>query len=325
MLDALDDRLLNDYQRGFPLLARPFAALGARLGVGEAEVLARYRRLARAGIVSRIGVVLRPHAAGASTLAALAVPPARLEAVAAIVSAQPEVNHNYEREHRFNLWFVLAAPTAARLEAALARIRGASALAPLALPLEKEYHIDLGFDLATLAAPRCAPGPAASLPPADRPLLAAIEEGLPLVPEPYAVLGRAVGLAETEVCATIGRWISSGVVRRFGVVVRHRALGIEANAMAVWDVPDEAVDAIGARLAAESGVTLCYRRARRPPAWSYNLYAMVHGREREAVRARIAQLNAALGLAELPHEVLFSRRCFKQCGARYAAAEVAYG
>lgn len=146
-LDALDRRLLNDFQHDFPLSPRPYAELARRLGVSEDEVLARLARLQAAGAVSRIGAVVRPNTVGASTLAAMRVPPADLERVAALVSAYPEVNHNYEREHALNLWFVVAAPDAARRDRVLAQIEADAGYEVLSFPLLQDYHIDLGFDL----------------------------------------------------------------------------------------------------------------------------------------------------------------------------------
>jgi DNA-binding Lrp family transcriptional regulator len=312
--------LLNEFQRDFPLVSRPFAEVAARCGLTEAQALGAYRAALADGVLSRIGVVFAPHAVGASTLAAMSVPPSRIDAVARIVSAQPEVNHNYEREHRVNLWFVATAPTREALEAALARIARESGIEVLALPLVEEYHIDLGFDLAGRGSPR-APRPATPAAPLDaagRRLLAAVEEGFPLEPEPYAALGRAAGMAESEVIATLEGWLASGVARRVGVVLRHRELGYTANAMAVWDVSDAEVSAAGTRLARRPEVTLCYRRARRAPVWPYNLYCMIHGRSRKEVNAQLAALNAEEGLARHAHAVLFSRRAFKQRGARYA-------
>lgn len=151
----------------------------------------------------------------------------------------------------------------------------------------------------------------------DRRLVAAMQRGLPLAPRPYAVLAEQLGTAEDEVLERIGRLQDTGAIKRFGVVVRHRALGYRANAMVVWDVPDAEVDALGASLGAQQGVSLCYRRPRRLPDWPYNLFCMVHGRDRAAVRARIDELRRACGLEALPHAVLFSLRCFKQRGALY--------
>jgi len=315
-------RLHNEWQRGFPLVERPFAAIGAALGIPEAEALRECRRGLADGTISRVGVVFAPGAVGASTLAAMEVPVPQLEHVAALVSAQPEVNHNYEREHRLNLWFVATAPSPQALEGALGRIAAATGIAVVPLPLVEEYHIDLGFDLASGAVPRGERREpvAAPLDDADRRLVAAVEGGFPLVPEPFAALAAQSGLEAGEVIARLGRWLREGIARRIGVVVRHRPLGYRANAMAVWDVPDAEVARAGRLLAGDAEVTLCYRRVRHLPQWPYNLFCMVHGRDRASVERSLARLAREHGLAGLPAAVLFSARCFKQCGARYAAA-----
>jgi len=147
MTDAPDHRLLNDYQRDFPLTPRPFAQVAADLDVSEDEVLERLQRLRDAGAISRVGAVVRPNSVGASTLAAMAVPAARLAQVAAYVSALPAVNHNYEREHTLNLWFVVTAPDQETLAATLAEIAAETGLEVCDLRLEADYHIDLGFPL----------------------------------------------------------------------------------------------------------------------------------------------------------------------------------
>jgi siroheme decarboxylase len=146
-LDAIDRQLLQDFQRDLPLVARPYAAMAERLGIGEDEVIARLDRLTSNGAVSRVGAVLRPHTVGASTLAAMAVPPERLDQIAELVSAYGEVNHNYQRDHRLNLWFVVAANSPQAVTDVLDDIARRTGLAVLDLPLEQDFHIDLGFDL----------------------------------------------------------------------------------------------------------------------------------------------------------------------------------
>ena len=322
VLSAPELALLDRWQRDFPLTPRPFAVLGAALGLGEAEVIRRTSALKSRGLLSRVGAVVRPNTAGASTLAAMAVPPPRLAEVAQRVNAEPAVNHNYEREHELNLWFVAAAPDRPSLAATLARISADTGLEVLDLPLERAYHIDLGFALdGETPKPRRAGRPAAILVPSaeDRALLSAIEDGLPLVSRPYAQVAEELGRREGEVIEALRRLIDGGVISRFGYVVRHRKLGFRANAMVVWDVPDERVDAVAAGFAARPCVTLCYRRPRRLPRWPYNLFCMIHGRARSQVERQIAELNAAAGTADLPQALLFSRRCFKQRGARFSA------
>ncbi len=146
-LTELDRRLLNDFQQDFPLTPTPYADMARILGVTEAEVLARLEALKSAGAVSRVGAVVRPNTVGVSTLAAMAVPPEQLESVAALINGYTEVNHNYEREHRLNLWFVATAPDTTRLQSVLDEIAGRAGYEVLSFPLVEDYHIDLGFDL----------------------------------------------------------------------------------------------------------------------------------------------------------------------------------
>ncbi len=144
---ALERRLLNEFQHGLPLTPEPFADIARQLGVYEITVLETLKRLQTEGVVSRVGAVFRPNRIGASTLVAMAVPEADLERVATIVSNFVEVNHNYEREHDFNLWFVVVADNEKLLREVLAEIEESSGYPLLDLPLLNEYFIDLGFDL----------------------------------------------------------------------------------------------------------------------------------------------------------------------------------
>ena len=163
MLSDLEFRLLNDWQRDFPLVARPYADIARTLGSDEARVILALADLKARGHVSRSGAVFRPHVLGHSTLAAVACPEERIDAVARLIDAYPEVNHNYEREHRYNLWFVVTAPSREQVLATLASIQRDTGLKPLDLPMQVDYHIDLGFALhpgAGRAAEMPPPGPA---------------------------------------------------------------------------------------------------------------------------------------------------------------------
>ncbi len=145
--NPLQRSLLNDYQQALPLSPTPFADIAHELGVSEQEVLDNLQQLQQGGAISRVGPVFRTHSIGASTLAAMAVPGEELERVADIVSSFNEVNHNYEREHDLNLWFVATAPDAQHLDATLQRIEQATGHEVIALPMLEDYHIDLGFEL----------------------------------------------------------------------------------------------------------------------------------------------------------------------------------
>lgn len=154
--------------------------------------------------------------------------------------------------------------------------------------------------------------------PEYRQLRSLLEQGLPLTPRPWQSLARACGLSEDEVIACVRLWRDEGLIKRTGLVVRHRNLGIQANAMVVWDVPDESVQLVGQRLAEEPAVTLCYQRPRRLPDWPWNLFSMIHGTRRDQVRDQLTAIRARQGLESLAYQVLFSTRAYRQCGGRYA-------
>ncbi len=145
--DAFEQALLNDWQHDLPLVERPFAVMAEKLGVSEDTVIEALQALQEEGVISRVGATIKPGSVGAGTLAAMSVPEQDLERVAALVSARPEVNHNYEREHEFNLWFVATAPDEQHLAEALAVMEQETGYPLLDLRLMYDYHLDLGFDI----------------------------------------------------------------------------------------------------------------------------------------------------------------------------------
>lgn len=312
-MSDLDARLLDEFQRDLPLVPQPFAAIGAALGIPEAEVIARLSRLTADGRIARVGATCRPNTAGASTLAAIAVPDARIEAVARIVGAEAGVNHSYLREDAVNLWFVATAPDSEALADSLHRIEAASKLRVLSLPLRQAFNIDLGF---RLNGPRAAmgldrPADLSVLRDDDRPLMQALSAGLPLVPRPFATLGRP----EAEVIERVRILADARLLTRVGVIVKHRALGWKANAMVVWQVGADAITEAGQALAQVPGVTLCYHRDTVPGVWDWPLYCMIHARSRVEALEVLATARALPELAGIAHKTLFSTRCFKQQGA----------
>lgn len=332
-------QVIDAWQRGFPLTARPYELIARESGIDEDELLRALGELTRIAVLSRVGATIRPNTITTSMLAAMRVPSDRLDDVAAIVNAEPGVNHNYEREHAFNLWFVIAAPDSSRLSQAVERIRTKTDLDVLELPLERSYYIDLGFALQSAGPRRSAPtsqhsgnaaphtacdtpadAPLASIDAIDRRLLAALEHGLPLAQRPYLELAQRAGIDEDAALARIARLIATGVITRFGFIVRHRRLGYSSNAMCVWNIDDGNVDGVGALFARQDYVTLCYRRPRRLPDWPHNLFCMIHGRDRETVMQQVGMLGALGGPAAQHPTILFSRRCFMQRGTRLGTA-----
>jgi len=328
-VEDLTEKLLNDFQRNFPLNPLPFEQIAIALNTSTEVVIEKLKELQAKGAVSRVGPVFSPNTVGVSTLAAMAVPADELEQIAAQVSAYEQVNHNYEREHAFNLWFVATADNQNTLQNTLSSIEKQTGYKVLSLPLLKEYHIDLGFRMdlkdregidkvesSSMSAAASILTAEAQLASAED-LIEVIQSGLPLVARPYQEIAQRLGWSEQMVIEKLKTMIDGGIIKRLGIVVRHHELGYRANAMVVWDVADDQVDQLGQQLGMQDCVTLCYQRPRMLPEWPYNLFCMVHGRSREEVLECIDTMTEGLGLENIPHTVLFSGRRFKQRGAIY--------
>jgi DNA-binding Lrp family transcriptional regulator len=333
LLADIDVRLLERLHGALPLSDRPFAEVAAELGLREEALIERLRQLLSSGVLTRFGPLFQiERAGGRFVLAAVAVPPERWDAVVAQVNAHTQVAHNYRREHALNMWFVVAAESAAQADAVLAAIQAETGLEVLAFPKEREYFVELRLPLrgSPLDARPEAPPPAAHRPqtspaPAeldgfDRALIAATQGGLPLVPRPYEAVGAVLGVSAEQVRARLAEMLAQGLIRRIGAVPNHYRLGYTANGMTVWDVDDTRIDELGERIGALPGVSHCYRRPRHLPSWPYNLFAMLHGRSRAEVEQQAAQLRALLGEACRGQAILYSSEILKKTGLRLGHA-----
>lgn len=160
---------------------------------------------------------------------------------------------------------------------------------------------------------------APGLDPVDRRILKATQGGLPLVPRPYHAVADRLGLDAGEVMARVARLVERGAIRRIAAVPNHYALGYRANGMTVWDVDDMRVDELGEQVGALDFVSHCYRRPRVPPAWPYNLFAMVHAETRLEVVERAEVIANLLGDAVRARDILFSTKILKKTGMRLGA------
>lgn len=325
VLDRMDRRLIDTCRLDFPIREEPFAEIASRLHCEASEVLRRFIVLMRRGVVSRLGPVLVPGRVGASTLAAMTVPEARLEWVVEWVNRYRAVDRICEREHELNLWFVITAPNAGELYDVLADIRSRTGLDVLDLRLERLYDIDLEHPLRRpppygrhLAARDPYPrGRVRRLDAPDLRLAEAVRDGLALTARPYGVVADQIGLSETQVMERLRRLRGEGVIAHGGVVLCHHKSGYPANAMVALDVPRARVDLVGERLARVTPEIRIYRRTRRPPVWPYNLCCTLHGRDRAEVTGQVdALLPAEAG--DLRRTVLFGRRRLRGHGAPYA-------
>lgn len=342
-IDAIDRRLMNQIQTDFPLELRPFAVLGRRLGIAEGEVIERLRSLKEKRLVRQISAIFDSGKLGyRSTLVAMMFPPERLDEAAALISQHPGVTHNYARNHEFNLWFTLTVKPEEDLSVAVkALARAAGALDTLLLPTVRLFKIGVSFDLLGEALPgspedsgdsRAADfsdsgadaveeaetpseNPYGSLSEEDRDLVRELQRDLPLVPRPFEMAARALGMTGERVLSRARDFLGSGIMRRFAAVLHHRQAGFVANAMGVWLVPEEAVERVGRIMAGFSGVSHCYQRPSYPPAWPYNLFTMVHGRSLEECQSILQQISGATGITNYTY--LYSTKEYKKTRVRY--------
>lgn len=152
-------------------------------------------------------------------------------------------------------------------------------------------------------------------------LRAILEQGLPFVVQPYLQIAQQIDASERQVIEQIQDWQVQGLIRRYGLVVKHRQLGYVANAMVVWDITEEEMDSVAKVLSQRNEVSLCYRRPRQLPHWPYNLFCMIHGKSTTEVEAQIETITETLGLGHINKAVLFSSKAYKQQGARYRSAK----
>lgn len=316
-LDALDWRLMNDWQRALPLVPRPFQVIAERLETTEDRVVERLKGLIETGAITRVGATCRPNTLAASTLAAVAAPEGRIEQVAEIINAQEGVNHSYQRENEWNIWFVATGPTRAFVNDILARITRQTGLRVLDLRLKRPFNVDLGFALDgsnALPTPRNRPDQI-EIQDGDRAIMQALSEGMSPTACPFAELADRLGQSEAVIISRVRELAEAGIVSRIGLIVRHRALGWRANAMCVFVVPPEEIETCGTALTQVQGVTLCYERRPVPDVWPYTLYCMIHGRSRAETLDVLSQARVAAGLVPYAYRILFSTRCFRQQGA----------
>ncbi len=348
-LDATDRKLLDLLQREFPLSARPYAALGLQTGLTENQVREKVAGWQKSGLVRRLGAVFdSKHLGYRSVLVAMGVPEARVEEVAAQISRWPGVTHNYLRETidsgprlNYNLWFTLTAPTQEEIDGILREIsRGTGITDILELPARRFFKIKVEFEMSpgadrvaqkgeeaqtaaeagSLEKPASPPEPAspnrdsAALTGKDWGIIGVLQEDLPAVPEPYAVLADRLGMRQEELLAKIREYRAAGIIRRFGATLKHHEVGFAANAMGVWRVPAEREDEAGRKMAQFRAVSHCYSRVTRPQ-WTYNLYTMIHGQRREDCLEVARQISSATGVTD--YRLLFTARELKKERMRY--------
>ncbi|MDP3704058.1 MAG: AsnC family transcriptional regulator [Candidatus Omnitrophota bacterium] len=329
--DDVDKALLTEVQKSFPVDHRPFQTLGEKLGISEQACLERISRLKSTQVIRQLSAIFDTRTLGyQSTLAAMKVDPARVDDAAEVVNQHPGVSHNYKRNDPFNMWFTVAVPPSDSLEQVVNILHTlAKAEETIILPTLRLYKIGVKLDLtggeSALESPddiydekrRMAAKP--PLTEQDIRFIRILQEDLPLLEIPFAVCAEQAEATEEELCAWAKKMEHLGYMRRFAAILHHRNAGFKANAMVVWEVPKEHVDAAGEQMALFREVSHCYRRPVYPN-WPYPLFTMVHAETYSSCMEVVKRIEERVG--QFPHKNLFSTKEYKKIRVKYFTPEL---
>jgi DNA-binding Lrp family transcriptional regulator len=328
-LDDLDRELLNAVQWDFPLDPRPYAVLGARLGLTEPAVRDRVARVKDQGVLRQLSAIFDTRALGyGSSLVAAKVEPSRVDAAAAVINEHPGVSHNYKRNHAYNLWYTIAVPPGDSIDEHLEVLhRDSGALVTRKLPTLQLYKIGVKLDMTGKTAadakaevleherPERRPEmPAPDLSGLEIAAIRVVQHDLPLVERPFAAEARTVGCSEDELLALLASFKERKLMRRFAAVMNHRSAGFKANAMGVWAVPEDELVTIGPQMAGFALVSHCYRRPTYDD-WPYSVFTMVHGKNARDCEQTIAAIRDETGIDD--YALLWSIKEYKKTRVRY--------
>lgn len=322
-LSSLDRQLINRFQGGVDLSDRPFKQMARIVDSDESEVMDAVQRLLDDGWISRFGPLYNAERLGGSlALAAMAVPEAVFDEVVEQVNALPEVAHNYRRDHWLNMWFVLATDSSDSMAKIISHIEQETSLRVYAFPKQEEFYLGLWFEIGedgcftTRSIPAGSSCGSHHLDELDRRIISETQGGLPVSHDPCEQVAERIGCWPSEMVKRMNGMQEKGVIRRTGLVPNHYRLGFRGNGMTVWNIPDEQLREAGQRLGSLDYVSHCYSRPRHLPDWPYNLFAMVHGRDRDDVKEKLIEMGRVLKPFHQGHEVLFSSAVLKKTGMR---------
>lgn len=325
MKESIENELAKNMQRSFPLEERPYAKLAAALDIAESEVLDRVGEWKSDGKLREISAVMEGSVLDYdSALVCGRVDAERLQETAAIVSEHPTVTHNYERRHHWNLWFTIAVPKTMGLERHLRALEyktGVDCFHPLRR--RQTFKIGVVFDLERQRNDTQRTELHAAVPPAQidthfAHLARTLQTDLPVCERPFRELAHKHGLGERHLLE-FARENKGGALRRYVATFRHRKLGVKANGMTVWNMPDDRLAAQGTRLAGAPEVSHCYSRVTFP-GFPYNLYSMLHAPDTEALHGIVERLAGEIKCDD--YLILESPTEFKKERLRYFLPEL---
>ncbi len=322
-LTAADEGLIDLLQEDLPPVPRPFEVIAGRLGLPEDDVIRRTGEMCREGFIREISAIIDFKKLGyKSTLVAVEADEEKAEEIAAAISADPRVSHNYRRPALFTIWFTMSVPKTENFDDVLSRLLAVEGVKSyLCLPAERVFKLGVHFRFRDKAGSGTKAGTAAAVPgPEYRPdareaaVLTVLQEPLEITGNLWDLPAEKIGIGRDDLLSTAGHLKGEGVIKRISAVVRHYRIGFNGNGMACFNLPPSDVLSAGERLAAYPEVSHCYQRARYG-RWPYSLYAMVHKRTQEECRRLVETMAKEIGCGDW--RLLFSDREYKKERVKY--------
>ena len=319
----MKDEVLSRIQKRFPLVEKPFAAIGEELGISQKRVLEILNEQKAAGIIRQTSAIFDTKRLGyKSSLVAFKVEPKAIDKTVAILNSHPGISHNYERNHDFNIWFTIAVEPQSELGleqtvALLAKLTNTQEY--IILPTLKLFKINVKLNTTGKDSKKeqvkKVRHKEIELTPLHKDVIKLSQYDIPFIEEPFKKIIQELGISYERYFSILSELQEAGVMRRFASILNHRKAGFNANAMVVWDVDEgEAGEEIGAKAAAFSAVSHCYLRPKYPN-WPYNLFTMVHGKTNEETNAVIEEMAQEIGATN--YMPLYSSREFKKVRIEY--------
>lgn len=317
----MKDEFLKIIQSSFPLEKRPFEKIAKKLNSTEEEILDLYKSLKEEKIIRQTAAILETKKVGyKSTLVAFSVKD--IEKAAEIINTHPGVSHNYERNHEiFNLWFTLAVPEDSKLGIEktieiLAKVTNTEQY--IILPTIKMFKIGVILDTTSSSVEKeeikRKEYKDINLTQLHKDIMYYLQKDIMPVKEPFKEIVERLNIDYDTFFEEINNLLEAGYIRRFATILNHRKAGFTANAMVVWNVPDEVVNGVGEELSQYKSVSHCYIRPRYQN-WHYNLFSMIHGKSEDEVNQVITEISKKFNIKDF--KSLYSTREFKKSRIEY--------
>ena len=324
-----DRKLLDVIQTDFPQVARPYLALGEKIGLSEDDVLASLRKMKELHVLRQISAIFDSRRLGyRSSLVAMKIASERLDNAVELINSHPGVSHNYERNHPYNVWFTVAVPPGGDLQRDVDELHAlVGAEKTWMLPTLKLFKIGVVLDMTgeadllrksevkhSWSKIEIFDAPSAY----DQKLIGVMQQDLEQVPRPFDAWAAELNITVDQLFADMARLTESKLLRRFSAVMHHRDAGYISNAMAVWNVPEERINEVGPQMASYSAVSHCYQRPTYPD-WPYSVFTMVHGRKKGDCMEVVNAIETETGITD--RALLFSTKEFKKVRVQYFDGE----